>query len=113
MKKSFLFVAFALALPALYDYAEAAVDGWSAGTLTNIRYQSNRILVQQNGATNPSNCDSTAYIVLMDTHAQFEIYNSVLLTAYTTGKNIELGIVGCTNGGTSGYPKINEIWFKP
>ena len=90
-----------------------AYDGWSTGTIKNVRLYSDQIYLQQNGSSNPGGCSSSSYIVLEDTNAQYDQFVAALITAASTQMIIQLALTGCSDGGTSGYPLIEQIWLRP
>ncbi len=103
MKKSIL-VLFAILLTGnLFAY-----DGWSSGMITRIRIQETRILVNQENATNPGNCPSTDYLYLPQSDSAFHknMY-AALLTANTSGKQVNLALDGCSVS----FPAISEVWI--
>lgn len=93
-----------------------AYDGWSGtGQIRSIRaYSGDYVLVVVDDAANPGNCSETSYIKLKQedgNEAQKRQY-SALLSAYMAGKNVSLALTGCSGGGTSGYPLIEQVWLK-
>ncbi len=89
-----------------------AVDGWSKGTLKNIRVSTGRVIIIQNTPSNPGNCDSTTYFILEDTHNLFDQAYATLLTALSMDVKVELGVTGCSTDPTS-YPMIDQVWIRP
>jgi len=92
-----------------------AYDGWSgANKVASIRvYSATQVLITMPGANNPKGCSDTSYIVLAnaDTESGKRQY-SALLTAYASGKNVNLALTGCSGGGTDGYPLIEQVWLS-
>lgn len=95
------------------SFAADAYDGWSEGTLKNMRYYGTQILIQQNNQANPGNCADSTYIVIKTSNSGFEHLNAALLTAYAGGLNVNIALDGCSGGGTAGYGVIEQVWLKP
>lgn len=93
----------------------SAYDGWSgAAKVASIRvYPNNQVLITMPGAANPKGCSDMSYIVLKnaDTEAGKRQY-SALLTAYASGKRVNLALTGCSGGGTTGWPLIEQVWLS-
>ncbi|WP_298773839.1 hypothetical protein [uncultured Shewanella sp.] len=92
-----------------------AYDGWSgANKVASIRvYSDTKVYITMPGAENPKECSSPNFLMLAnaDTDVGKRQY-SALLTAYASGKAVDLALTGCSNGGTSGYPLIEQVWLK-
>jgi len=97
------------------SYGVLAYDGWSGpNKVASIRvYSSTTVLITMPGASNPKGCSDVSYIMLAnaDTESGKRQY-SALLTAYAAGKNVNLALTGCSSGGTSGYPMIEQVWLS-
>ena len=93
----------------LLSTSVVAYDGVSKGTITALRLQSNRVLVSQVNAINPANCGSANYLTL-EQGDQVYLKNmyAALLTAYASGRDVELFLTGCRRG----YAEISEVWVK-
>jgi hypothetical protein len=87
----------------------SAYDGVSKGKITALRLQSNRVLVSQVNAINPANCANASYLSL-EQGDQVYLKNmyAALLTAYASGREVELFLTGCRRG----YAEISEVWVK-
>ena len=91
----------------------AGYDGWSEGTLSSVRVQGNyeRIMLRQEGQSNPGSCSDSTYLYLkMEDSTRYDSMYSAILTGYAAKKTVKLALTGCSNGGTSGYPVITEVW---
>lgn len=92
-----------------------AYDGWSGiNKVASVRvYSHSEVLITMPGAANPTGCSDTSYIVLRnaDSEAGKRQY-SALLTAYASGKSVDLALTGCSSGGTNGWPLIEQVWLK-
>jgi len=92
-----------------------AYDGWSgANKVTSVRvYPNDQVLITMPGAANPKGCSEMGYIVLRnaDTEAGKRQY-SALLTAYASGKKVNLALTDCSGGGTTGWPLIEQVWLS-
>jgi len=106
LKKS-IFLTICLIVPSF-----VFADGWSDGKILEVRIQPsyNRILVVQENATNPDECDKTdfATLIMKDTFYHKDLH-SALLSAYAIGRTTSLRLMGCTQ---YGRPEIKEIWLK-
>ncbi len=102
-------------LISMISWGVFAYDGWSgANKIGSIRvYSEAKVYITMPGAENPKECSSTNFLMLVnaDTDVGKRQY-SALLTAYASGKNVDLALTGCSNGGTSGYPLIEQVWLK-
>ncbi|WP_072680852.1 hypothetical protein [Arcobacter sp. LA11] len=109
MKIIFSFIVICMSFNAL------AYDGWSdTYPISSIRvYSNSMVLITMPGANNPKGCSDTSYLVLKnaDTEAGKRQY-SALLTAYASGKKLNLALTGCSGGGTNGLPIIEQVWLK-
>ena len=95
-------------------------DGWSIGTIKDIRYQSAGTLLRMNyeeGSTiNPQECGgkpatSTDYIFMPQGETAFlKNINAAALAAYVSNKRVSIAIKGCSYGGA--YPLVTEFWIK-
>ena len=56
---------------------------------------------------NPDNCLYGGYLTIDRNGAHFNALYATLMTAYVSGKTVQLSYVGCTQGGS--YPLINAI----
>ena len=111
MKKVIAIIA--LIFSASYTLQPAyAYDGSIVGKVTGMRYYNNRILLTHDNMANPGNCSDTAYLYLSYTSAGFDQFNAALMTALASGLTAQLMLTGCSNGGTSGYPVIEQVWIK-
>ncbi|MBQ4810691.1 hypothetical protein J8M20_05060 [Pseudoalteromonas luteoviolacea] len=106
MKKYALVILFFLLSEQAYSY-----DGWSKGSINNIRLQYARILITQENATNPGNCSNTEYLHMAQGEAVYlQNMYSAILTAYATKRPVQLALSGCSDGGKNGYPVITQVW---
>ena len=102
-------------LISMVSWGAVAYDGWSgANKIASIRvYSEAKVYITMPDAENPKQCSNTNFLVLTnaDTDVGKRQY-SALLTAYASGKVVDLALTGCSSGGTSGYPMIEQVWLK-
>jgi hypothetical protein len=98
---------------------------YDSGAVINYIEQSNRVLVKTNSMKNPSGCSDGSYYYLAQTGSEKERrYRQDLRDAYISYREYVLGISpgvvfspkiglsGCSDGGTAGYPVIYDIWAQ-
>lgn len=109
----FVYKLLCLFLFLLFSIKSLAYDGWSIGSINQIRIQEGRMLIIQENANNPAQCSNTDYLYLTQGE---KIYHknmfSALLTAYATKAEVRLALEGCSEGGKNGYPIITQVWIK-
>ena len=92
-----------------------AYDGWSGvHQVDSIRmYPNGTVLIQMANANNPSGCSETSYLSLPQdgTDGRKKQY-ATLLSAYMARETVKLALTGCSNGGTSGYRVIEQVWLS-
>ena len=89
-----------------------AIDGWSLGKISEIRIQSsyNRILITQENAVYPEKCSKTDYFYLpVSDEAVHKSMYAALLAAQSTGRDVNLGLTGCT---TASRAIITDVVLK-
>ena len=90
-------------------------DGWSGtNQIGSIRvYSDELVLVTIPEAANPGGCSLTDYLSLAnpETESGKRRY-AAMLSAYVAGKSVSLALTGCSDGGISGYPLIEQVWLK-
>ncbi|MFY8274641.1 hypothetical protein AAEU32_11015 [Pseudoalteromonas sp. SSDWG2] len=109
MKKSIILLLF------FVSFILNAYDGWSgANKVSTIRvYSGEYVLITMANANNPSQCSDSNYIMLKNTNTESgQRQYSALLSAYMAGKQVNLALTGCSQGGTSGYPLIEQVWLQ-
>lgn len=113
--KKYLIILLVVLSPIAQSY-----DGWSIGTIKDIRYQNSGILIRMNyeegSVINPGGCGgkpvtSTDYVYMQQGDTAFlRNINAAALTAYAANKKVSLAITGCSKGGA--YPLITEFWIQ-
>ena len=103
------------AITFIFSLYTEAYDGWSGTNLIqSVRvYKSSLVLITMPGAANPNGCSDATYLALSnaDTESGKRQY-SAILSAYAASKEVNLALTGCSQGGTSGYPLIEQVWLK-
>ncbi len=113
MKKTVWFAASIALMVLVFAVAVFAYDGLSTGNVTDVRYQSSRTLVIQSGASNPGGCNSASYLYLAEDGSAFaKRANASISIAIVTGRETTFALTGCSDGGTTGFPIITEVWLK-
>ncbi len=108
MKLSNKFALIPSALTCFYAASVGAWDGRNEGTISTLRYKNSTLIIQQPSMSNPGACGSGAWYTIAYAASTFDQFNAALLTAYSTGKSVDLALTGCSNG----YPVIAEVWLK-
>lgn len=102
-----------LSLILLFSSKASAYDGWSIGSINQIRIQEARMLIVQESADNPAQCSNTDYLYLTQgEQIHYKNMFSALLTAYATKAEVRLALKGCSEGGKNGYPVISQVWIQ-
>lgn len=90
-----------------------AYTGIIAGTIIKIRvYDSETVLFKLSEGGNPDQCDGTGGWIMLaqevGNEAQARQY-SALLSARLSSTTVTIYLNGCSNGGASGYPLVQQI----
>lgn len=91
-----------------------AYDGWSgSGKVDSVRiYSEDIVMITMSTAANPGLCSDQSYLMLKEASTESgKRKYSALLTAYTAQKSVDLALSGCSAGGTTGVPVIDQVWL--
>lgn len=99
-----------LAISLLTSFASVAnAQNLSEGKISEIRVQYNRILVSQQGFSNPLGCSKTDYLMLPQSdNIHHKNMYATLLAARSSGQAVRIKSGEC---GSGGYSVISEVWL--
>jgi len=90
-------------------------DGFSGlNKIASVRiYPNDQVLVTMPGAANPGGCISTDYLSLLTPASESGKKSySAILSAYIAGMPVTFALTGCSDGGTNGWPVIEQVWLQ-